>query len=152
MNQITIGKYISQKRRELNLTQEELAEKLGVSNKTISKWENGKCMPDYSIIQNLCDALHTTLAELMDGEDADSSVRVYDDNQILDLLRRTQELEKQRRVQSGFILIILGIASNAMASTIGGSNVKDFLSGLLLGLSIIEMIAGMVVALKNQNK
>ena len=152
MNQITIGKYISQKRRELNLTQEELAEKLGVSNKTISKWENGKCMPDYSIIQNLCDALHTTLAELMDGEDADSSVRVYDDNLILDLLRRTQELEKQRRVQSGFILIILGIASNAMASTIGGSNVKDFLSGLLLGLSIIEMIAGMVVALKNQNK
>ena len=152
MNQITIGKYISQKRRELNLTQEELAEKLGVSNKTISKWENGKCMPDYSIIQNLCDALHTTLAELMDGEDADSSVRVYDDNQILDLLRRTQELEKQRRVQSGFILIILGIASNAMASTIGGSNVKDFLSGLLLGLSIIEMIAGMVVVLKNQNK
>ena len=152
MNQITIGKYISQKRRELNLTQEELAKKLGVSNKTISKWENGKCMPDYSIIQNLCDALHTTLAELMDGEDADSSVRVYDDNQILDLLRRTQELEKQRRVQSGFILIILGIASNAMASTIGGSNVKDFLSGLLLGLSIIEMIAGMVVALKNQNK
>lgn len=152
MNQITIGKYISQKRRELNLTQEELAEKLGVSNKTISKWENGKCMPDYSIIQNLCDTLHTTLAELMDGEDADSSVRVYDDNQILDLLRRTQELEKQRRVQSGFILIILGIASNAMASTIGGSNVKDFLSGLLLGLSIIEMIAGMVVVLKNQNK
>ena len=152
MNQITIGKYISQKRHELNLTQEELAEKLGVSNKTISKWENGKCMPDYSIIQNLCDTLHTTLAELMDGEDADSSVRVYDDNQILDLLRRTQELEKQRRVQSGFILIILGIASNAMASTIGGSNVKDFLSGLLLGLSIIEMIAGMVVVLKNQNK
>ena len=152
MNQVTIGKYISQKRHELNLTQEELAEKLGVSNKTISKWENGKCMPDYSIIQNLCDALHTTLAELMDGEDADSSVRVYDDNQILDLLRRTQELEKQRRVQSGFILIILGIASNAMASTIGGSNVKDFLSGLLLGLSIIEMIAGMVVVLKNQNK
>jgi transcriptional regulator with XRE-family HTH domain len=152
MNQVTIGKYISQKRRELNLTQEELAEKLGVSNKTISKWENGKCMPDYSIIQNLCDVLNTTLAELMDGEDADSSVRVYDDNQILDLLRRTQELEKQRRVQSGFILIILGIASNAMASTISGSNVKDFLSGLLLGLSIIEMIAGMVVALKNQNK
>lgn len=109
-------------------------------------------MPDYSIIQNLCDTLHTTLAQLMDGEDADSSVRVYDDNQILDLLRRTKELEKQRRVQSGFILIILGIASNAMAVTIGGSNVKDFLSGLLLGLSIIEMIAGMVVALKNQNK
>ena len=58
MNQTTIGSYIAQKRRAQNLTQEQLAEKLGVSNKTISKWENGKCMPDYSIIQKLCTALH----------------------------------------------------------------------------------------------
>ena len=99
MNQTTIGSYIAQKRRTKNLTQEQLAEKLGVSNKTISKWENGKCMPDYSIIQKLCDALGVTLPELMDGEDvADSSVRVYDDAQILDLLRRTQELERQKGI------------------------------------------------------
>lgn len=49
MNQLTIGKYIAEKRRKQNFTQEQLAEKLGVSNKTISKWENGKCLPDYSI-------------------------------------------------------------------------------------------------------
>ncbi len=56
-------------------------------------------MPDYSIIQKLCTALHVTLSELMDGEDAgDSSVRVYDDAQILDLLRRTQELERQKGI------------------------------------------------------
>ena len=99
MNQTTIGSYIAQKRRAQNLTQEQLAEQLGVSNKTISKWENGKCMPDYSIIQTLCDALGVTLPELMDGEDAaDSSVRVYDDAQILDLLRRTRELERQKGI------------------------------------------------------
>ena len=99
MNQAAIGSYIAKKRREKNLTQEQLAETLGVSNKTISKWENGKCMPDYSIIQKLCDALGVTLPELMDGEDAaDSSVRVYDDAQILDLLRRTQELERQKGI------------------------------------------------------
>ena len=46
MNQTSIGNYIASKRRALNLTQEQLAEKLQVSNKTISKWENGKCMPD----------------------------------------------------------------------------------------------------------
>lgn len=97
MNQTSIGGYIARKRKEQNLTQEQLAEQLGVSNKTISKWENGKCMPDYSIIQKLCDALHVTLPELMDGEDAaEDSVRVYDEAQILDLLRRTQELERQK--------------------------------------------------------
>ena len=99
MNQTTIGSYIAQKRRAQNLTQEQLAEQLGASNKTISKWENGKCMPDYSIIQTSSDALGVTLPELMDGEDAaDSSVRVYDDAQILDLLRRTQELERQKGI------------------------------------------------------
>ena len=57
MNQTAIGSYIARKRKEQNLTQEQLAQQLGVSNKTISKWENGKCMPDYSIIQKLCEAL-----------------------------------------------------------------------------------------------
>ena len=69
MNQTAIGSYISKKRREKNLTQDQLAEKLGVSNKTISKWENGKCMPDYSIIEQVCRKLSVTLSELMDGED-----------------------------------------------------------------------------------
>ena len=149
MNQISIGSYIAEKRRALNLTQEQLAEKLGVSNKTISKWENGKCMPDYGIIQKLCETLHVTLAELMDGEDAaEESVRVYDDAQILELLRRTQELERQRQVLSGAVLIVLGIASSALSATVGGSNVKDFMSGLLLGLSIVEMIAGLITVVK----
>ena len=149
MNQISIGRYIAEKRRALNLTQEQLAEKLGVSNKTISKWENGKCMPDYGIIQKLCETLHVTLAELMDGEDAaEESVRTYDDDQILDLLRRTQELERQRQVLSGAVLIVLGIASSALSATVGGSNVKDFMSGLLLGLSIVEMIAGLITVVK----
>ncbi len=149
MNQISIGGYIAKKRRALNLTQEQLAKKLGVSNKTISKWENGKCMPDYGIIQKLCETLHVTLAELMDGEDAaEESVLTYDDDQILDLLRRTQELERQRQVLSGAVLIVLGIASSALSATVGGSNVKDFMSGLLLGLSIVEMIAGLITVVK----
>ena len=63
MNQLVIGKYISLKRKQKNMTQEQLAEKLGVSNKTISKWETGKCMPDYSIIKNLCDELEITVSK-----------------------------------------------------------------------------------------
>ena len=145
MNQTAIGSYIARKRREQNLTQEQLAQQLGVSNKTISKWENGKCMPDYSIIQTLCDALHVTLPELMDGEDAaEDSVRVYDDEQILDLLRRTQELERQKGVLCGFVLIVLGIASSALSRTTGGTD--DFFSGILMGLSVVEILAGICVA------
>lgn len=147
MNQTIIGSYIAKKRREKNLTQEQLAETLGISNKTISKWENGKCMPDYSIIQALCEALDVTLPELMDGEDAaEDSVRLYDDEQILDLLHRTQELERKNSILYGLVLIVLGIASGAMAQTTGGSDVQDFLSGLLTGLSAAEILAGIWIA------
>ena len=146
MNQTAIGSYIAKERREKNLTQEQLADKLAVSNKTISKWENGKCMPDYSIIEQLCKELSVTLSELMDGEDAaEDSVRVYDDEQILDLLRRTQELEQQKNILYGIILIILGIACNAMSATGAGSEVQEFISGLLMGLSVAEILAGIVM-------
>ena len=82
-------------------------------------------MPDYSLIQKLCEALDVTLPELMDGEDAaESSVRVYDDEQILDLLRRTQELARQKRnILYGLVLIVLGIAS--------GCHVQDNWGGLM---------------------
>lgn len=146
MNQLATGKFISQKRREKNLTQEQLAEKLGVTNKTISKWETGKCMPDYAIVKNLCEELEITLAELMDGEEAgEKSVRTYDDEQIIDLLRRTQELEKQKNLLYGILIIVMGIASQALSHTMGGSGVQDFFSGLLMGLSIAEMLAGIYI-------
>ena len=150
MNQLTIGKFISKKRKEKNLTQEQLAEKLGVSNKTISKWETGKCMPDYGIVKGLCEELDITIAELMDGEESEEkSVWAYDDEQIMDLLRRTQELEKQKDLLYGILLIVMGIALQALSHTFGGSSVKDFFSGLLLGISIAEMLIGVYVLGRN---
>lgn len=146
MNQLLTGKFISQKRKEKNLTQEQLAEKLGVSNKTISKWETGKCMPDYSVVKNLCEELEITIAELIDGETAEEkSVRAYDEEQIMDLLKRTQDLENQKNLLYGILLIVMGIALQALSHTFGGSDVQDFFAGLLLGLSIAEMLVGVYI-------
>ena len=150
MDQQITGKFIAYKRKEKNLTQEQLAEKLGVSNKTVSKWETGKCMPDYAVVKNLCKELEITVAELIDGEAAEEkSVRTYDDEQIVELLKRTQELEKQKNLIYGVLLIVMGIALQALSHTLGGSGVKDFFSGLLLGISIAEMLAGVFVVGKN---
>ena len=150
MNQIVIGNFIEKKRKEQNLTQAQLAEKLGVSNKTVSKWENGKCMPDYGVIQPLCTELGVTVSELMDGEEqAQDSIRAYDDEQILDLIKRTQALESQRETLVGIILIVMGMALGAMSFTLGGSDVKDFFSGLMMGLSCGSMLVGIFVAVRS---
>lgn len=147
MNQAAIGNYIAQKRRAQNLTQEQLAEQLGVSNKTVSKWENGKSMPDYSVIQALCKALHVTLPELMEGADAaPDGQQEHDAAQMLDLLRRTQELERQKKMLYGLILIMLGIACNAMADTVGETDVQSFIAGILGALSVAEILAGIWIA------
>lgn len=152
MDLIKTGKYIADKRKSLGLTQKQVAEKLGMSDKSVSKWERGKCMPDYSIVKSLCEELDVTIAELMDGEmSEEKSVRTYDDEQILDLLRRTQELEKQKNVMHGVLLIVMGIALQALSYGISGSNVKDFISGLLLGLSIAEMLVGVYVVGKSMS-
>ena len=146
MNQVAIGNFIGKKRKELNLTQAQLAEKLGVSNKTVSKWENGKCMPDYGIIQPLCAELGISVSELMDGEEQpQDSIRAYDDSQILDLIKRTQALESQRTTLGGVILIVLGIAICALSFSFGGSDVKDFVSGVMLGISCGAMLAGVYI-------
>ena len=86
----------------------------------------------------------------MDGEASEEkSVRTYDEEQIMDLLKRTQDLEKQKNLLYGILLIVMGIALQALSYTLGGSNIKDFFSGLLLGISIAEMLAGVYVVGKN---
>lgn len=65
MNQLVTGKFIALKRKQKNLTQEQLAEKLGVSNKTISKWETGLSVPDSSMLIILANELDTTVSELL---------------------------------------------------------------------------------------
>ena len=68
MDQIKIGKFISTLRKEQNLTQAELAAKLGVTDRAISKWENGRGLPDLSLVVPLSEALNISINELLSGE------------------------------------------------------------------------------------
>ena len=71
MDQEKIGKFIAELRKQKKLTQEQLAEKLGVTSKSISRWENGKTMPDLSLMKPLCDELEITINDLLSGEKID---------------------------------------------------------------------------------
>lgn len=69
MDQVKIGKYIASLRRQAGLTQENLGERLGVTNKTISRWENGNYMPDIEMLQLLARTFHVSINELLAGEE-----------------------------------------------------------------------------------
>lgn len=68
MNQVEIGKFIAECRKNKNMTQNQLAEMLNITNKSISKWENGSCLPDSSLYEPLCDILGITINELFAGQ------------------------------------------------------------------------------------
>lgn len=69
MDLVKIGKYIVSKRKSLGMTQKQLAEKLGMSDKSVSKWERGVCLPDVSVYKELCSILGISLNEFLAGED-----------------------------------------------------------------------------------
>ena len=98
MNQEKIGKFIAEKRKERNLTQEQLAEKLGVTNRSISNWENGKNMPDLSLFKPLCNELNISINELMSGEIIDNKnyINVLEEN-IVDMV---SDLENKKKKES----------------------------------------------------
>ena len=68
MEQEKIGKFIQELRKQQNMTQKDLADKLGVTDRAVSKWENGRGMPDVSLMKPLCDSLGITVSELLSGE------------------------------------------------------------------------------------
>ncbi len=155
MNQYKTGKFISQKRKELNLTQEQLAEQLNVSNKTISKWETGKCMPDYSIVQNLCQKLGITVAELMDGEDSDGSIHTYDEDQVIEMLRRIQELERHNQCTSELMNLLLSMVmllGAAFGYSLEGDIVRICSFGFVIMAVILMIKAGVFIIKHKINK
>lgn len=101
MDQQNIGSFIAAKRREQNLTQKQLAEKIGVSDKTVSKWETGKTMPDYSIIELLCETLHISVSELIAGKEKEPQAGCSSCGEEVALLSyKIEQLEKQKSTRS----------------------------------------------------
>ena len=97
MDQEKIGKFIAELRKEQNLTQEQLAEKLGVSSKSISRWENGRTLPDYSIIKDLCKTLNISINELFSGEKIESkNFKEIADNNLLNALENSSFTLKEK--------------------------------------------------------
>lgn len=97
MDQIKIGKFISENRKKKNLTQEALAEKLNISKNAVSKWERGLNLPDVSIMQDLCNILEISLNELFVGERIqEAEYKLVADNNLLEALENSSFTLKEK--------------------------------------------------------
>ena len=102
-----IGSFIAALRKEQNLTQEQFAEKLGVSNRSVSRWENGNTLPDLSLMENICRITGVTLPELLEGNRLDSST---DCRNSIHLILALWDREKLAKIRILNIWFALGLA------------------------------------------
>ena len=96
MNQIKIGKFISECRKKENLTQAQLAEKLNITDRAVSKWENGRAMPDTSIMLELCNILGISVNELLSGGEINMENNNQQNEELL--LGLAKELEQKNKI------------------------------------------------------
>ena len=104
MNQEKIGKFIAKCRKEKSFTQSELADKLNISNKAISKWETGRGMPDASIMLELCAYLGITVNELLSGEKLEEGE--YKEKANENIINIAKESEKNKKVKNKIIIVL----------------------------------------------
>ena len=107
MDLIKIGKYIAGKRKSLGMTQRQLAEKLGMSDKSVSKWERGVCLPDVSVYKELCSILGISLNEFLAGEDiAQENMIQKSETNIIEVIRDNINKQKCLKVMRCILLVI----------------------------------------------
>lgn len=107
MDQIKIGKFILNCRKEKGITQEQLAEKLGVTSKSISRWENGNTMPDYTLLKDLCNALDININELLSGEKIKGND--YMNKSEENLIKLRKQIDKRKKLLTIISYIFMAV-------------------------------------------
>lgn len=138
MNQEKIGLFIAKCRREKNMTQEDLAEKLGVSNKSISRWENGKTMMDISLFEPLCNELDISIIELLNGERINDKKR--DKLYTKTLINYSNKVGSRNKQVILTILFIMSLMPMLLYQFGGMRGVQE-ISGLIILLSPITIVS-----------
>ena len=117
MDLVKIGKYIAGKRKALGMTQKQLAEKLNMSDKSVSKWERGICLPDVSVYMELCEILGISINEFLAGEDIDAeNVEKKSEDNIIQVTKDSKK--KQKNLKS--ILAVVTTFAVIMVLVLGG--------------------------------
>ena len=124
MDQIKIGTFLKLLRKEKNLTQEQLAERLGVSNRTVSRWENGNNMPDISLLSEIAEFYDVSIPELIYGERKSENMR-EEAKEVAETMSDYAKAEKETLVKSIRNMSLIGFIALIIYMVLGRTSVYD---------------------------
>lgn len=143
MDQIKIGKFIASCRNEQGMTQAVLAEKLGISDRAVSKWETGKSMPDSGIMLELCELLKINVNELLSGEHITMEDYNTKSEEVILGLKSENEKYAKRLLRSEAYIVVVGVAAS-LAMIIAGTIIA-LKNGENDPLAIVLIVSGCVI-------
>ena len=149
MDQIKIGRFIADRRKKASLTQMQLAEKLNITDRAISKWENGKSLPDSSIMLELCDVLGISVNDLLSGEVV--TMENYNkeiEKHLLDMIKQKEQADKRLAAAEVFIGITATIVLFALVFVAAFVQMETWLKIALIVSGFILFLAGCFYALR----
>ena len=153
MDQIKIGKFIASCRKEQGMTQAALAEKLGISDRAVSKWENGRSMPDSGIMLELCGLLKINVNELLSGEKI--MAEVYDRRAEQNMIEMKRQIEEQNR-QMLRIEVLFGIPAFIAAFSLilvgAFADIPEWLQAVLIAVGVTFIVVLALVGVVIEQK
>ena len=158
IDQIKIGAFLRELRKEKELTQEQLAEKFGVSSRSVSRWENGNTMPELGILVELADYYEDDIKEIIDGE-RKSEIMEKEEKETLRKVADYAEAEKELVVKRKCIVTFLGTLILALSIMIGyivfpqlpeDSFMRN--GGLWLGIGVIGVVGLWGIVIRENHK
>ena len=141
MDQIKIGSFIAERRKSKSLTQAQLAEKLNITDRAVSKWENGRSLPDSSIMLDLCEILGITVNDLLCGEVV--VMEKYNkelENNLLEMIKEKEKNDKRLlsiELVIGFVSVGVMLALCIFAAY---APMADWLRGVLIGIGFLPVL------------
>ena len=146
MDQNKTGKFIAGERKRKALTQKQLAEMLGISDKTISKWERGGGFPEVSLLLPLCRELDITVNELLAGERvAEEDYKKKAEENMMNLVKEAQESRK-KIILSALVAALAILAALPLVVVAGALEMETWLRCLLIGIGLVVVVLGIIIA------
>lgn len=149
MDQVKIGKFISDSRKKIGLTQMQLAEKLNITDRAISKWENGKSMPDSSIMLELCDVLKISVNDLLNGEIVTmDNYKEKSEQNLLEMVKQKEHSDRQMltlEIVIGVLSVIILLSLTFIAAFL---QMENWFRITIIVFAFVVSITGLMFALK----
>jgi len=149
MDQVKIGKFIAECRKKRNLTQMQLAEKLNITDRAISKWENGKAMPDSSIMLELCNELKISVNELLSGEMVEmNNYNEKAEQNLLEMKKQKEEADKRLLTMEIFIGVLSSLVLFVLIFVASFVEMQEWIRIVLIMVGFVPFIIGILFAIK----